>query len=672
MFDVKERTDMTNNENTREAPEFNFELEQFADIRILRYRVPGYENLDLQQKKLLYYLGEAALCGRDILADQNSRYNLLVRKVLEKVYASYTGDKTGEDWNGFVVYLKRIWFSNGIHHHYSSDKFIPGFSQKYFAELIKKSDFTGFKTLTGKSLADTLNIVEHILFKPEVSAKKVSQASGKDLIIDSAVNFYDESISQKEVEEFYAAQKKEEGSQPISFGLNSKLVKKKNEILEQKWSSKAMYGPAIQRITYWLGKAVEVAETPAQKLGLETLIEYYKTGDLKLWDEYNVLWVKDVAAHIDYVNGFVEVYSDPMGMKATWESIVNFKDLEATKRTQIISDNAQWFEDQSPIDDRFKKKEVKGVSAKVITVSMLGGDCYPHTPIGINLPNSDWIRKDHGSKSVTIENISYAYAQADLKSGFLEEFSVSEEDLQLEKKYGPLANNLHTDLHECLGHGSGQMLTGVSSENLKNYHSPLEETRADLFALYFMMDSKMVKLGLLPNLDAAKAHYISYIRNGLMTQLRRIEPGKNIEQAHMRNRQLIAKWAFTNGKSDNIIEKIERSGKTFFKITDFQKLRELFGKLLKEVQRIKSEGDFNACKKLVEGFGVWVDKDLHYEVLARFERLRLPAFSGFVNPKYTPVIENGEIVDVKITYVDDFAAQMMNYSTNYAFLPIEN
>lgn len=663
---------MTNKKASENSTEFTFELEQFADIRILRYKVPGFENLSLKQKKLLYFLGEAALCGRDILADQNAKYNLLVRKALENIYASYSGDKTGEDWSSFVTYLKRIWFSNGIHHHYSSDKFVPEFSRNFFKALIENSDFSGFSVLTGKNLAETLNTVEQILFDQKVFAKKVSQASGKDIIVDSAVNFYDENINQKDVEEFYEKQKKEDNSQPISYGLNSKLVKTENGIQEQKWTSNSMYGSAIKRIVYWLEKAVDVAETPEQKLGLEKLIKYYNSGDLKLWDDYNVIWVRDLAAQIDYVNGFVEVYSDPMGMKATWESIVNFKDLEATKRTQIISDNAQWFEDQSPIADRFKKKEVKGVSAKVITVSMLGGDCYPHTPIGINLPNSDWIRKDHGSKSVTIENITYAYAQADLKSGFLEEFSVSEEDLQLEKKYGPLANNLHTDLHECLGHGSGQMLPGVSSEDLKNYHSPLEETRADLFALYFMMDKKMVELSLLPSLDAAKAHYISYIRNGLMTQLRRIEPGKSIEQAHMRNRQLIAKWAFEAGEEENVIEKIEKEGKTFFKINDYQKLRDLFGVLLKEVQRIKSEGDYNACKELVESYGVQVEKDLHDEVLDRFEKLQLPAFSGFVNPEYTPVVENDEIIDVRINYVDDFAAQMMNYSKHYSFLPIEN
>ncbi len=663
---------MTKSNITPENNAFNFELEQFADIRILRYKVPGFENLSLSQKKLLYYLGEAALCGRDILADQNGRYNLLLRKTLEIIYQTFSGDKNTADWKAFVVYLKRIWFSNGIHHHYSSDKIKPAFSEDYFEVLVSNSDSSKFPIIGGESVEYSIGLIKSMLFNQKLYAKKVSQNSENDIVKESSVNFYDEGISQQQVEEFYSSLKNEKDTKPVSYGLNSKLSVNNGEISETVWKSGGMYSAAIDKIIYWLEKAIPVAETKEQEQGIKRLITYYKTGSLKAWDEYNIIWVKDLDSQVDFVNGFVEIYGDPMGIKATWESFVNFKNIEATKRTEIISNNAQWFEDNSPIDQQYKKPEVKGVSAKVINVSMLGGDCYPHTPIGINLPNSDWIRKDHGSKSVTIENITYAYAQADLSSGFLEEFSESESDMQLERKYGPLADNLHTDLHECLGHGSGQLLSGVSSEALKNYHSPLEETRADLFALYYMMDPKMVELGLLPDLEAAKAHYNSYIRNGIMTQLRRIESGKNVEQAHMRNRQLIATWAFEQGKNDNVIEKVVRNGKTFFKINDFEKLRQLFGTLLKEVQRIKSEGDYLAGKKLVEKYGVQVDVELHKEVLDRFEKLNLPAFSGFVNPEYELIEENGEIIDVRINYVEDYTEQMMKYSTEYAFLPVEN
>lgn len=648
-----------------------YELEQFADIRILRYAVPGFEDLSLRQKKLLYYLGEAALCGRDILADQNCRYNLLIRKTLEVIYNTYKGERKSE-WNKFEVYLKRVWFSNGIHHHYSSDKIAPEFDNSYFEELISKSDINKIPVFTGYTPEQTMSKISAVIFDKDLYSKKVWQDTSSDIVNNSAVNFYADDVTQKEIESFYSSKKNVTDSEPLSHGLNSKVIKKEGQLFEQVWKIGGMYSPAIEKIVFWLEKAVTVAETKEQEDGLRKLIEYYTTGSLEEWDAYNIIWVKDLQSQIDYVNGFVEVYGDPMGMKATWESIVNFKDVEATKRTEIISDNAQWFEDNSPIDEVFKKSEVKGVSAKVITVSMLGGDCYPHTPIGINLPNSDWIRKEHGSKSVTIENITYAYAQADLSSGFLEEFSENESDMELERKYGPIANNLHTDLHECLGHGSGQLLPGVNSEALKNYHSPLEETRADLFALYYMMDPIMVELGLLPSLDAAKAHYISYIRNGYMTQLRRIEPGKSIEQAHMRNRQLITKWVFEKGENEKIVERIKRNNKTYLKINDFDNLRQLFGTLLKEVQRIKSEGDYSAGKELVERYGVKVDSELHKEVLERFESLKLPAFSGFVNPEYIPVIEDDNIVDIKINYIDDYAAQMLNYSTKYSFLPVEN
>ncbi len=654
-------------ESVKEA-EFNFELEQFADVRILRYKVPGFEALTLGQKELVYYLSQAALCGRDILADQNGKYNLLIRQTLENIYLTYKGKKDTPNWEKFVAYLKRVWFSNGIHHHYSSDKLIPEFTEAYFDELVSESDTDIFPVVSGKGMHETLTLIKEVLFDPTLQAVHVCQDSGKDIVAESAVNFYGNDVKQDEAEEYYKSLKKDNDPRPVSLGINTKLIKENGKLKELTWKVGGMYSAAIEKITYWLEKAVQVAETAEQKEGLKVLIEYYKTGDLKLWDDYNVIWVKDLKPEVDYVNGFVEVYGDPMGMKGTWESIVNFKDKEATRRTEIISENAQWFEDHSPIEDKFKKKEVKGVSAKVITVAMLGGDCYPHTPIGINLPNSDWIRKEHGSKSVTIENITYAYSQADMKTGFLEEFSVSEEDMKIEKKYGSMADNLHTDLHECLGHGSGQLLPGVSSEDLKNYHSPIEETRADLFALYYMMDPKMVELGLLPDLDAAKAHYISYIRNGLMTQLRRIEPGKNIEQAHMRNRQLISKWAYEEGLQHNVIEKITKDKNTFFRINNYAALRNIFGELLKEVQRIKSEGDYQSAKELVEGYGVKVDQVLHKEVLERFKKLNIPAFSGFVNPEYELIKEGGEIKDIKIKYVDDFAGQMLKYTKEYSFL----
>lgn len=649
--------------------DFNFVVEQFADLRILRYQVPGFDSLTLDQKKLIYYLSEAALCGRDILFDQNGEYNLIIRRTLENIYQTYAGDKTTEEWKKFEVYLKRVWFSNGIYHHYSSDKIVPGISAEYFKSLVEQSDKSKFSAISGKSIDETIAVILPVIFDSTILAKKVLQDSNADIVAGSAVNFYGEGVTQDEAELFYASLKNTSDKTPVSYGLNSKLTKEKNKLKENVWKIGGMYSPAIEKIVYWLEKAKDVAETPAQKSVIEKLISYYQTGDLKTWDEYNVLWVSDLNSHIDFVNGFIEVYSDPLGMKATWESIVNFKDVQATKRTQIISENAQWFENNSPIDEKFKKKEVKGVSAKVITIAMLGGDCYPATPIGINLPNADWIRKDYGSKSVTLENITYAYAQANLTSGFLEEFSLTKEDMELERKYGPLADNLHTDLHECLGHGSGQLLPGVSTDALKNYHSPLEETRADLFALYYMMDEKMVELGLMPNLDVAKVQYLSYIRNGLMTQLRRIEPGKNIEQAHMRNRQLISRWCFEKGQVDKTIELIQKEGKTFVKINDYKKLRELFGELLKEVQRIKSEGDYASGSKLVETYGVKVDTVLHREILARFEKLNLAPYSGFINPEYKLVLQGDSIADIKVEYTSDYTAQMLKYSRDYSFLP---
>ena len=657
-------------ENKKEAESFNYELDQFADLRVLRYQVPGFDELSLKEKELIYYLSQAALCGRDIIWDQNGKYNLAIRKVMENIYETYSGNKETNNYRKFLVYLKRIWFSNGIYHHYATDKIIPDFSIEYFNELVSNSDKDGFPVLESKTTEETLEILIPVIFDPTVLPKKVNQDPAKDLVSASAVNFY-EGLNEKEVVDFYSGMKDKTDDTPISYGLNSKLIKTNGIIEEEVWKSGGMYGPAIDKIIFWLEKALSVAQTPEQTEGIEKLISYYKTGNLETWDDYNIIWVSDTS-RVDFVNGFIEVYSDPLGMKATWESVVNFKDLVATRRTEIISANAQWFEDHSPIDDRFKKKEVKGVSAKVITVAMLGGDCYPYTPIGINLPNADWIRKVHGSKSVTMENITYAYDQANLGSGFLEEFSFDSAEMALVREYGPMTDNLHTDLHECLGHGSGQLIEGVSSEALKNYQSPLEEARADLFALYYMMDSNIVELGLLPNMEAAKAQYISYIRNGLMTQLRRIEPGNIIEQAHMRNRQLIAKWCYEKGQPDNVIEKVVRDGKTCYRINNFEKLRALFGELLAEVQRIKSEGDYEAGKILVEKYGVQVDPELHKEVLARFEKLNLAAYSGFVNPVYEVIEKDSEITDIKVSYVTDFSAQMLKYSKEFSFLPLMN
>lgn len=658
------------NKQKPEKGSFDFTLEQFADLRILRYQVPEFENLTLQEKKLIYFLGQAALSGRDILWDQNGKYNLAIRRTMENIYSSYKGDTTSDGYQQFLVYLKRIWFSNGIYHHYSTDKILPGFSEEFFRELISQSDPAGFPSLNGQSSEETWEILIPVIFDPAVMPKKVNQDPSKDLVEASAVNFYS-GLKEKEVTSFYNSKKDKNDKTPVSYGLNSRLVKNNGVTEELVWKSGDLYGSAIDTIVYWLEKAHEVATTSQQKQGIEKLIEYYKTGDLNTWDEYNILWVNNTS-RVDFINGFIEVYSDPLGLKGSWESVVNFKDLAATRRTEIISANAQWFEDNSPVDDRFKKEEVKGVSAKVITVAMLGGDCYPHTPIGINLPNADWIRKDYGSKSVTLENITHAYDQANLGSGVGEEFSFDSEELEIVKKYGPVTDNLHTDLHECLGHGSGKLLEGISTESLKNYQSPLEEARADLFALYYIMDPKMVELGLLPDNEAAKAQCISYIRNGLMLQLRRIEPGNNIEQAHMRNRLLISAWCYEKGLQDNVIEKIVKENKTYFRINDFNKLRQLFGQLLAEVQRIKSEGDYEAGKALVETYGVKVDPVLHAEVLERFKKLNLAPYSGFVNPEYELVKENGEIVDVKVKYVDSFSDQMMKYSREYSFLPVEN
>jgi dipeptidyl-peptidase-3 len=649
------------------APDFKWQVDKFADLRILRYQVPGFEELPLAQKELIYYLSEAALCGRDIMFDQNYKHNLAIRRTLDAIVEGYKGDRADPQWEKFMLYTKRVWFSNGIHHHYATDKFIPEFSTEYFEMLVKESEGVDFPLAEGQSLDDLLASLNPILFDPTVDAKKISQDPTKDLVVHSAVNFY-EGVTQKEVEDYYMSIRVEDDPTPIWYGLNSRVVKKDGKVVEEVASSNGLYGPAIQKIVYWLEKAAGVAENDQQRQVIEKLVEYYKTGDLEKFDEYNILWVNDTESMVDFINGFIEQYQDPMGIKGSWESVVNFKDLAATKRTETISANAQWFEDNSPIDPRFKKKEVKGVTAKVITAAMLGGDCYPATPIGINLPNANWIRKNHGSKSVTLENIMHALNQSSLESGLGKEFSYSEEELERAKKYGALAGNINIDLHEVLGHGSGQLLPGVKAEMLKNYNTPVEEARADLFALYYIMDDKMVELGLLPNQDAAKASYDAYIKNGLMTQLKRIELGKTIEQAHMRGRALISYWAYKKGQPENVISKEIKEGKTYFVINDYQKLRQLFGALLKEVQRITSEGDYEAARDLVETYGVQIDHELHREVLDRFAKLNLAAYSGFLNPLYTPVVEDGKIVDVKISYPDDYVMQMLRYGKTYSYL----
>jgi dipeptidyl-peptidase-3 len=649
---------------------FKWKVDQFADLKVMRYQVPAFDSLTVRQKELVYYLSQAALCGRDIFWDQNFKYNLAIRRTLEAIYKGYTGDRNISDWEQFMVYLKRVWFSNGIHHHYSNDKFLPNFSQEYFKQLVLNTPDVEFPKELGVK-EKLISMLIPIIFDPKIASKRVNQNAGVDMITSSTCNFY-EGLTQKEAEKYYTSIQKPNDLTPISYGLNSKLVKEKGKIFEKVWKVGGMYSPAIEKIVFWLKKAAGVAENENQKKAIETLIEYYKTGDLRKFDEYNILWVSDLTSKVDFTNGFIETYGDPLGNKATWESVVNFKDIEATKRTQIISANAQWFEDNSPINKEFKKESVKGVSAKVITVATLAGACYPATPIGINLPNANWIRKEYGSKSVTMDNITYAYDQAAIGNGFIEEFAASQEEIDLINKYGHLAGNLHTDLHECLGHGSGQLAPGVKGDELKNYGSALEEARADLFALYYVMDSKMVDLGIMPNLDVAKAQYCNYIRNVLMTQLIRIEAGKNIEQAHMRNRQLIAKWCFEKGKTENVIERKVVNGKTYFVVNDFKKLRRIFGELLTEVQRIKSTGDYETGKNLVETYGVVVDSELHREVLDRVSKLNLAPYGGFLNPILIPVIKGESIIDVKIEYPDDYAKQMMDYSENYSYLPTFN
>ena len=651
---------------------FNYANETFADIQMLRYEVKGFDELTLDQKKLVYYLQEAALQGRDILFDQNGRHNLVIRKMLETVYTDYQGDKSTDDWKNFVTYTKRVWFSNGIHHHYSADKFQPGFTPEFFRAALTSVDAAKLPLAEGQSVEELCAEVFPAIFDPAVMPKRVNQADGQDLVLTSASNYYD-GVTQAEAEAFYNNLKDPNDETPVMYGMNSRLVKENGEVVEKVWHTEGLYGEALSKVVYWLEKALTVAENDEQKAVIEKLIQYYRSGSLEDFDDYCIAWVNDLDSRIDFVNGFTESYGDPLGMKASWESIVNFKDVEATKRTQTISDNAQWFEDNSPMDNRFKKETVKGVTAKVITAAILAGDLYPSTAIGINLPNSNWIRSAHGSKSVTIGNLTEAYNMAALGNGFNEEFVYSDEERRLIEEYDALTGDLHTDLHECLGHGSGKLLPGVDPDALKAHGSTIEETRADLFGLYYIGDPKMVELGLLPNAEAYKAEYYGQMMNGLMTQLVRIEPGATVEEAHMRNRQLIARWAYEHGKADNVIELVKRDGKTFVKINDYEKLRALFGELLAEVQRIKSEGDYEAGRQLVEQYAVQVDQELHREILDRYAALNLAPYKGFINPVYTAITDaEGNITDVTISYDESYDAQMLRYSNEYATLPYRN
>lgn len=647
--------------------DFNYKVDRFADIEVLRYQVPDFETLSINQKKLVYYLTEAALYGRDILTDQNGKYNLAIRTTLENIYKNYKGDKTTDDYKGFLLYLKQIWFANGIHHHYSTDKFAPKFSQSFFEEQVNKLPRRLLPLKKGQSKSDFIKEIVPVIFDPTVLPKRVNQVAGEDLILTSANNYY-EGVTQTEVEQFYAEMKKTDNpNEPLSYGLNSRLVKKNGKIYEEVYKIGGRYSAAIEKIVDNLKKALVYAENDKQKAHINKLIQYFTDGELKTFDEYSILWVEDVVSTVDFINGFIENYGDPLGYKGAWESIVNFKNQKASHRTEVVSDNAQWFESNSPVDPRFKKDKVKGVTAKVITAAILAGDSYPSTPIGINLPNANWIRATHGSKSVTLENITEAYDQAAHGNGFNEEFVIDKATSDLMDKYLFIVDNMHTDLHECLGHASGKLLPGVHEDALKEHGSTLEEARADLFALYYLADSKLLELGLLDNPEAYKAEYYKYILNGLMTQLMRIEYGKDIEEAHMRNRQLISKWCYEHGKADNVIEFVKRDGKTYIQINDYLKLRDLFGQLLAEIQRIKSEGDYESGRNLVETYAVKVDPTIHKEVLERYSKLDIAPYKGFVNPVYKVVTDKkGKITDVTIDYTEGYIEQMLRYSNNYS------
>jgi len=659
---------------TEPQAEFQVLADQFADLQVLRYRIPGFENLTLQQKELLYYLSQAARSGHDMIWDQNYRHNLLIRKTIENIVEHYEGDRKDPRWEQFMVYAKRVWFSNGIHHHYSTRKLVPEFDAAYWNALIQGCPKATFPvTPSCSNPAQLAAFLQPILFDPKIDAKRVNQESGIDLVQGSANNFYS-GVTQKEVEAYYKPLKNPADTTPVWFGLNSRLTKVNGKVTEIPWKSGGLYGEAIDRIRFWLQKAITVAENPKQKKALELLEEYYKTGDLKTWDAYNIAWVQDTESMIDVVNGFIEVYGDPLGMRASYESVVSFRDMEATKRIKAIGDQAQWFEDQSPILAEHKKAKVTGISAKVITVVQEAGDASPSTPIGINLPNADWIRKMHGSKSVALGNIVYAYNEMGAKGSSIQEFAWDQAEIDRSKKFGPLAGDLHTDLHEVIGHASGQLNPGIGTpkETLKQYASTLEEARADLVALYYIMDPKLIELGVMPSLEVGKAEYDGYIRNGLMLQLRRLEPGENLEESHMRNRQLNAAWAYQKGLANKVIERKQRDGKTYFVVNDYNALRDLFGQLLREIQRIKSEGDFKAGQALVETYGVKVEQALVAEVKKRFESIQSKPYSGFIQPRLVPIMVQGKIKDVKVEYPDNFVEQMMEFGREYATLPVVN
>lgn len=654
--------------------DFKYTDEKFADIQMLRYKVTDFEKLTLRQKILVYYLSEAALYGRDILFDQNGAYNLRIRKMLETVYCEYKGNRNTDDFQAMTTYLKRVWFSNGIHHHYGCEKFVPGFSQEFFRNALKSVSRKNLPLKSGQTVDKLCDEIFPIIFDPTIMPMRVNLKAGDDLIKTSAANYYGTDISQQEVEAFYAdMRQKGDPERPVMYGLNSQLVKKDGQLQERVWSTTGMYGAALSKIVSQLQKALPYAESEAQANVIRRLIDYYISGNLKDFDQYCIEWVKNTDDLIDFTNGFTEVYGDPLGMKGSWEGFANFKNLETTARTEKLSQNAQWFEDNSPVAPQFKKKECKGISAKVITATILAGDLYPSTAIGINLPNSNWIRKEYGSKSVTIGNLTDAYNKAAHGNGFEEEFIADENVRSLIQNYGDICDDLHTDLHECLGHGSGKMLPGISDDSLRAYGSTIEEARADLFALYYLADAKLLEMGLTPSKDAYKSEYYSYMLNGLLTQLVRIKPGNNIEEAHMRNRALIARWAYEKGKEKNVVELYQQNGKTYLRINDYEALRQLFGRLLAEVQRVKSEGDYKAAHDLVEGYGVKVDPVLHAEMIARYNQLNIAPYKGFINPVYTAVTDrNGHITDVKIDYKESYEHQMLRYSKEYAPLPFIN
>lgn len=645
---------------------FNYTDEKFADLQLLRYRLPGFDALSLEQKKYIYYLSKAALSGRDITTDQFGAYNIRIRKLLEAIFVGYKGNRDSVEFQNLVIYLKRLWFSNGIYHHYGCEKFVPGFSSSYLREVINNTDKSLLPLKENETIDSFCNELFPVIFDPTILPKRVNKADKQDLVITSACNYY-ENVTQDEVERFYNDMKDESDEEMPSYGLNSKLVKRDGKLLEYKWIESGMYGPAIKQIIYWLEKARSAAENEQQKAIISILIDYYRTGDLRTFDRFSIEWLRETDGLIDFINGFIEVYGDPLGLKASWEGFVSYKDKDATRRAQTISDNAQWFEDHSPVDPRFKKKEVKGVIANVVCAAMLGGDEYPSSAIGINLPNADWIRARYGSKSVTIGNLTEAYDKAAVGNGFKEEFVIDEPTLELIKKYGNICDDLHTDLHECLGHGSGQLLPGVYPDALKAYGNTIEEARADLFGLYYIADEKLCELGLLDNPEAYKSQYYTYMMNGMMTQLTRIKPGHQIEEAHMRNRALIARWVYEH--ADGVVRLVKKNGKTYIDITDYQALRSLFAKLLAEIQRIKSEGDYEAAKELVETYAINIDPALHSEVLERYAALDIAPYKGFINPWMKPVYdENGDMVDIEVDYTESYEHQMLRYSSEYGFL----